>query len=95
MNKVEYRGYTKYEIDSLTNSGQAAAMGHGSGREGAYKWIDAWYDVHGFTLKGVKHPKPDNKEYMQILESNERSYQMRRAADLAEAAARAEYDKYH
>ncbi len=94
MNKVEYRGYTTYEIDSLTNSGQAAAK-HGPGRKGAYKWIDAWYDVHGFTLKGVKHPKPDNKEYMRILESNERSYQMRRAADIAEAAARAEYDKYH
>lgn len=95
MNKIEYRGYTTYEIDSLANSGQAAAMGHGPGREGAYNWIDAWYDVHGHTLKGVKHPKPDNKEYMRILETNEKSYKIRRATELLEAQARAEYDKYH
>ncbi len=94
MNKIEYRGYTTYEIDSLTNSGQAAAK-HGHGREGAYNWIDAWYDVHGYKRNGIAYPKPDNKEYMRILESSERSYQVRRAQELAEAAARAEYDKYH
>ncbi len=63
---IEYRGYSIYEVCSLVRSGQAHAMGYGQGRMGAYNWIDAWYDKHGFTKNGIYHPKPDDlgREYL-------------------------------
>ena len=67
LSQVEYRGYTTYEIDSLTNSGQAAACGHGSGREGAYNWIDNWYDKLGFTMNGNFHSKPSAEVRNRLL----------------------------
>lgn len=79
LKNIEYRGYSTYEIDSLTNSGQAEALGHGPGREGAYKWIDAFYDIKCRKRDNIIYPKPDNKDFQQILETNEKLYQMRRA----------------
>ncbi len=65
---VEYRGYSIYEVCSLVRSGQARTMGYGQGRLGAYNWIDAWYDKHGFKMKGVYYPKPDDYKREQIAE---------------------------
>ena len=58
LQSIEYRGYTTYEIDSLVNSGQAYYMGHGPGRQGAYNWIDNYFDKVGNTINGRFYDKP-------------------------------------
>ncbi len=92
---VEYRGYSQYDIDALTNSGQAAAMGHGPGREGAYNWIDSWYDVHGFKLNGKFYPKQSDDQRAKILSESNKAYLIRRKEESAVQALHEEYSKWH
>lgn len=81
MNRIEYRGYTESEIDSLINSGQAAAMGYGPGREGAYNWIDAFYDAHHKKKDGITYLKPNNDTRKNMIKANTDLYNIRCAAD--------------
>jgi len=57
---IEYRGFTKYQIDCLVNTGQAEALGYSAGRAGAYEWIDNWYDKLNHKHDGKYYPKPHN-----------------------------------
>jgi hypothetical protein len=59
MNQIEYRGFTRYEVESLATSGQAEALGYSAGRRGAYEWIDNWYDKLNNKRDGKFYPKPN------------------------------------
>ncbi len=93
--KIEYRGYMVYDIDALVSSGQAAALGHGPGREGAYAWIDKKLDKHGMYPDGKFYPKPDNFVRDKLIAQNNAAYAVRKTRDYTEAAQRAAWDVDH
>lgn len=76
LTNIEYRGYSTYEIDSLVKTGQAAALGHGPGRAGAYNWIDSFFD-HSTRDHGKYHPKPTEAVREKLLMQNEALYAVR------------------
>ncbi len=86
---VEYRGYITYDIDNLVNTGQAAALGHGPGRRGAYNWIDNRLGDDSVNPK----PAPEIRE--RIMIQNEALHAARKARDDFEAKRRANFDKWH
>ena len=94
--KIEYRGYTVYDIDSLVNSGQAHALGYGQGREGAYGWIDNKIDVlklDNYKAPGALHyPKPDPHVRDRMIDQNNALYAVRKARDDAEKERRQKWD---
>ena len=92
---VEYRGYTTYEIDNLVNSGQAKYLGHGSGRQGAYNWIDNYFDGRGSPgfLNGKYYIKPSDTIREREIIQGEALHAARRAREEIEAQRRAEFDK--
>lgn len=85
LRSIEYRGYTTYEIDSLVNSGQAYYMGHGSGREGAYNWIDNWFDNLKNTINRQFHGKPGVAIRERMLLQNQALHAVRKVKEDAEA----------
>ncbi len=93
--KIEYRGYMVYDIDALVSSGQAAALGHGPGREGAYAWIDNKIDKNGMYPDGKFYPKPDQHVRDKMLAQNNALYAVRKARDDDEKAKRAAWDAEH
>ena len=94
--KIEYRGYSTYDIDNLVNSGQASALGYGSGREGAYGWIDNKIDVlklDNYKAPGALHyPKPDPAVRDRLIAQNNALHAARKVRDDAEKAQRALWD---
>ncbi len=93
--KIEYRGYMVYDIDALVSSGQAAALGHGPGREGAYTWIDKKLDKHGMYPDGKFYPKPDIYVRDKMIAQNNAAYAVRKIHDDTEKARRAAWDAEH
>ncbi len=102
--KIEYRGYTTYEIDNLVNSGQARMKFSGphsddwaqSPRQCAYSWIDNYFDGTGpGFLNGQYYAKPNASVRERLMIQNEALHAARKARDDLEAKQRAEYDKWH
>jgi hypothetical protein len=85
--QIVYRGFTYHDLYNLVQSGQAAAMGHGSGVTGALNWMDNCRRATGVQITG---------EARKILINN---LSVKVDADLTSDAHRAslreEYDRYH
>lgn len=85
--KIVYRGFTYYDVYSLVQSGQAAALGHGPGVIGAFNWIDNCPRATGEKFVGNKRQDLINR-VTPVIEAE-------LASDAYEKAAREEFDRYH